>query len=727
MDGLIPYPEARTVQPAPRPQPAPGMPPESPVEMPEQRLKDFDPASRRTFVDPVKSRSRLWPRLVVLGGAAVITAIATFEMGTSLTLGGLTVLKALVLLLFAINTGWIAVTFVSATAGAILVDRRRGRTPIRPGPIRGRTAVLMPTYNEDAERVFASLEAMAAGVQALDPRAPFDWFVLSDTTNPAVALAEESAVVELRARLGEGVPLYYRRRRRNIARKAGNIADFCRRWGGAYNYLIVLDADSLMEPAVMLELARRMEADPDAGLIQTVPRLVHGKSLLARLHQFAGRVYGPVIASGLAWWSGREGNYWGHNAIIRREAFTGAAGLPLLSGKPPFGGHILSHDFVEAALIRRAGWTVIIADDLQGSYEETPPSIIDFAVRDRRWCQGNLQHARIVPAKGLHWVSRFHLVTGIFSYAASLLWLLLIVCGLLLAVQVRATTLDYFQNPYQPFPTWPQIDPQLELQLLAFTAVLLLGPKAMGLLSVLRDPVVRQQSGGGLKLFASFLFEVIVSALIAPIMMMIQSGIVFSVLLGRDSGWKPQRRDDGGFTLAELWRRHRWHMAGGLVLAIAAYFVSPAMLAILSPAVAGLLLAVPISAITASTRIGRAARRFGLLQTPEEIARPEIGRAAMRRRLAHREIVAATPDIRGLVRDDWRRRHHLALVDAGKDRRRGEIDPIEAIAAAKLGEARTLDEALAYLGPDEQAVALATPALFERLSLLSQVATRPAA
>jgi membrane glycosyltransferase len=725
MDGVIAYPEARTAQLSARPQPAPGMPPEAPAEMPEQRLYEFDAASRRDFVNPAKSRSPVWPRLVVLGGAAAITAFATFEMGTSLTLGGLTVLKALVLLLFAINTGWIAITFVSAAAGAILVDRRRGRTPIRPGPIRGRTAVLMPTYNENAERVFAALEAMAAGVHALDPRAPFDWFVLSDTTNPAVALAEESAVVELRARLG--VPLYYRRRRRNIARKAGNIADFCRRWGGAYDYLIVLDADSLMEPAVMLELARRMEADPDAGLIQTVPRLVHGKSLLARLHQFAGRVYGPVIASGLAWWSGREGNYWGHNAIIRREAFTGAAGLPVLSGKPPFGGHILSHDFVEAALIRRAGWTVIIADDLHGSYEETPPSIIDFAVRDRRWCQGNLQHARIVPAKGLHWVSRFHLITGIFSYVASLLWMLLIVCGLLLAVQVRATTLDYFQNPYQPFPTWPQIDPQLELQLLAFTVVLLLGPKIMGLLTILRDPLSRQQSGGALKLVASFLFEVVLSALIAPIMMMIQSGIVFSVLLGRDSGWKPQRRDDGQFTLAEFWRRHRWHMAGGIVLAVAAYFVSPAMLAILSPAVIGMLLAVPTSAMTASTRLGRAARRFGLLQTPEEIARPEIGRAAMRRRPAHRSVVAASPDIRSLVSDDWRRRYHLALVDAGKDRRRGEIDPVEAIAAAKLGEARTLDEALDYLGPDEQAVALATPALFERLSLLSQSATRPAA
>jgi membrane glycosyltransferase len=168
-------------------------------------------------------------------------------------------------------------------------------------------------------------------------------------------------------------------------------------------------------------------------------------------------------------------------------------------------------------------------------------------------------------------------------------------------------------------------------------------------------------------------------------------------------------------------------VAAGLILAVAAYYVSPVMLAFLSLAVIGLIFAVPISALTASPTLGRVVRRFGLLQTPEELAHPQIGRAALRRRPAHRSIVAATPDIRVLVGDDWRRRHHLALVDSTKDRRRGEVDPVEAIAAAKLGEARTLEEALAYLGPDEQAVALATPALFERLSLLSQGVGRPAA
>ena len=267
--------------------------------------------------------------------------------------------------------------------------------------ITGRVAVALPTYNECPDRIFAAVEAMGLGVAEAGHGRAFDWFVLSDTTDPLVALQEQAAFKEARHRLAGRAAVYYRRRIRNIARKPGNIADFCRRWGGGYDYLLVLDADSLMEPATIVELARRMEADPAAGIIQTVPRLVAGRTLFARLQQFAGRMYGQVIAAGFAWWTGSEGNYWGHNAIIRMRAFTESAGLPVLSGKPPFGGHVLSHDFVEAALIRRSGWSVIVADDLDGSFEEGPSTIAGLAARDRRWCQGNLQHVRFLSARRL--------------------------------------------------------------------------------------------------------------------------------------------------------------------------------------------------------------------------------------------------------------------------------------------------------------------------------------
>jgi membrane glycosyltransferase len=699
-----------------------GMPPEARVPMPAQKL--CDAGTPRAFVDVEHSRSPRWRRVAVLGGTAVVTAAAVYEMGVSLSVGGISPLEALVVLLFAINLGWITLTFVSAAIGATVIALRRQR-PSLTTPLVGRTAVLMPTYNENPERVFAAIEAMATGVRALGEDGTFDWFILSDTTDPAIALAEETAFIELRNRLGgEGAPLYYRRRRRNIARKAGNIADFCKRWGGAYDYLLVLDADSLMEPASIVELARRMEADRDAGLIQTVPRLVHGRTVFARLHQFASRIYGPAIATGLAWWVGSEGNYWGHNAIIRRRAFTEAAGLPDLPGKPPFGGHILSHDFVEAALIRRAGWTVKIADDIQGSYEETPPSLVDFAIRDRRWCQGNLQHVGVLRAAGLHWVSRFHLVSGILSYLASFLWLLLILAGFALAVQGYFTPPDYFSDPHQLFPTWPQIDSALQLRLLALTALLLLGPKIFGFLTVLLSRKKRLACGGGLRLTGGFLFEVVLSALMAPITMLIQSGVVLSILRGKDAGWKPQQRDGGGITWAQAFRWHRWHMVAGIGLALSAWMISPMMVAWLSPLIVGLMLSVPFSIFTSSPWVGSRVRRLGLLTTPEESAPPRIGSQVLTVRPIHRAIVARSPDIRVIVSDDWHRQLHLALVDVANDRQRGDIDTVTAMTAAKLGEAESLDEALASLRPEEQAVALATPTLFTRLSDLGALSVK---
>jgi membrane glycosyltransferase len=701
-------------------EPVAGMPPEARAPMPEQRLDRFDPKDRRAFVDP-RSHSRAWPRLVVLGGTALVTTAATAEMYRSLALGGLTVLEALIVFLFALNLGWIALTFVSAAAGAVIVARRR--TQQTPSvPVTGRTAVLMPVHNEKPARIFAAIEAMASRVNEIANGSTFDWFVLSDTTDPDVAIAEEVALLELRARLGDQVRLYYRRRHRNTGRKAGNVADFCRRWGSNYDYLLVLDADSLMDPASIVELARRMDADPDAGLIQTVPQLVHAKTVFARLHQFAGRVYGPVIAAGFAWWSASEGNYWGHNAIIRKKAFMESAALPTLRGAPPFGGHILSHDFVEAALIRRAGWTVRVADDIAGSYEETPPSLIDFAVRDRRWCQGNLQHARVVAGAGLHWVSRFHLVHGIMAYVASPLWLLLIAAGLVMAVQANFTPPDYFEDPFQQFPTWPRINSQVQIELLVMMIVLLLGPKLFGLATVMMQQDLRRQFGGAGRMMASFGVELALSILIAPIMMLIQSGVIASILAGKDAGWRQQQREGCALTVRQALRSHRWQIAGGLGLAGAAWWVSPGLLAWLSPAVAGLLLAAPVSAFTASPLLGRLLRRRGLLVTPEERVVPLIGRATLSYGPRHRTALSLLPDIRCLVSEQQRRRLHLALLDQADDRP-GDIDPVEAVAAAKIGRARNLEEALAYLLPDEQAIALAMPALFTQLTSLPPAET----
>ncbi|MBN9059550.1 MAG: glucans biosynthesis glucosyltransferase MdoH, partial [Rhizobiales bacterium] len=490
---------------------------------------------------------------------------------------------------------------------------------------------------------------------------------------------------------------------------------FCTRWGAAYDHMLVLDADSLIAPETIVELARRMEEDPDAGLIQTIPALVNGTTIVARLQQFAGRVYGPVVGAGLAFWTGSEGNYWGHNAIIRTRAFMEAAGLPHLPGKPPFGGHILSHDFVEAALLRRAGWTVRIAEDLAGSYEESPPSLIDLAVRDRRWCQGNLQHTLVLPARGLHWVSRIHLLTGIGSYLASPLWLMLILAGLALSLQAHFIRPEYFTEEFQLFPTWPVIDAERALRLFGLTMVILFGPKLLGLISFLRTRDDRRKVGG-FRTIASFVFEIIVSALIAPIMMLVHTGAILSILLGRDSGWKPQRRDDGGVPIKSLIVRHRWHFLIGVALLFAAWLDSLVLVAWMSPAILGLLLVVPVSGMTGSNTIGRFIRRIGLLRTPEEVDPPAVAIAAAAARPVYEQAVAEAPDLVAIARDENLRAVHLALTDAVPPRPRGKIDPLEAQAIAKIEEAGTIEEAVSFMTPAERAMVMATPTLLRRLS-----------
>ncbi len=693
--------------------------------MPEQRLDVFDEESRRRFLRPA-SVSRPYRRLVALGIAGLLTAFGAYEMALTLFSGAVTPIAVVVLVLFTLNFAWIGLAFVNAAIGTIIAIRLNlGRRPpvAEEAPLAGRTAVLMPVYNEQPERTFSAIEAMARGVAARGRGDAFDWFVLSDTTDARIALTEYSAFVALRDRLAPTSRAYYRRRRFNTQRKAGNIADFCRRWSGAYDYLLILDADSLMEPSAIAELARRMDADPDAGIIQTVPGLINARTALGRLQQFANRVYGPVLAHGIAWWTQSEGNYWGHNAIIRRRAFTAAAGLPTLSGAPPFGGHILSHDFIEAALIRRAGYSIRIAADIPGSYEEGPSSLIDLAARDRRWCQGNLQHARIIGARGLHWVSRSHLLNGIVSYVASPMWLLMILAGLGLSLQLQYLRPDYFTA--DGLPVLPIFDPQRALFVLALTGVVLFAPKLMGLAAILTDRESRRASGGAIRLTLGVLFETIASTLAAPVAMLMQSRMILSIVLGHDAGWKPQRRDDGRVPLSELRRFHGWHIGFGLLLTALGWMVSAAALAWLSPAILGMVLALPVSALGGSVAFGTATRRLGLLSTPQETIRPTIAHTALAVRRPNRIAVAATPDLATLVSDINRRQTLLAIIDRVGERRRGDVNPVDATATMKIAQARTVDEAISYLTAEESAAVLASPDLVERLANLS--GSRPAA
>jgi membrane glycosyltransferase len=481
----------------------------------------------------------------------------------------------------------------------------------------------------------------------------------------------------------------------------------------------VLDADSLMTGDCILTLTRAMEADPNAGIIQSLPLVLNRNTLFARLQQFAARVAGPVIATGLAIWSGRDGNYWGHNAIIRTRAFAAHCGLPDLKGNPPFGGHVLSHDFVEAALIRRAGWSVTMLPLLEGSYEESPPSLIDLSVRDRRWAQGNLQHSRVIGARGLRPATRQHFATGIMGYLASPFWLMQLVVGIALVLQTTYIRPEYFTRDFNLFPSWPRFDPERALWLFGITMGILLAPKLFGLVLMLIDGPRRRASGGAIRLVISALIEIILSGLLAPILMLVQSGSVFQILLGRDTGWNPQRRDDGSIPLRDIVRRHRWHTLLGIVAGVSAFLISTSLFLWMSPTILGLVLAIPLSWLSGSLTAGLVLKRLGLLLTPAEHTPPAIvTRANLLQAENARRNFDDADALQVLHADPVFRDQHEAMLPHRSHRHRGEFATDQVMAEAKIIDAETVQDAVRWLKPKERMVVLGDRALLALLMRL---------
>ncbi|MBA4789596.1 MAG: glucans biosynthesis glucosyltransferase MdoH [Rhizobiales bacterium] len=704
---------------APPPGFAPALPEEAPLDMPVQSLRAAPVTGALPWAGGLLAR-----RLLVIGGAGGLTVIGAHEMYRVLDVGGLTALEGVVLGLFVPLFAWISFSFTNALAGVIAMTGTKvglGIDPKAPLPaLRLRTALLMPTYNEAPARVFAGLEAIRESLEATGRLDAFDIFILSDTTDADTWIAEEAAFLALRARVSGGAGLYYRRRPRNTDRKAGNIADWVTRFGGRYDAMLVLDADSLMTGDCIVRLAAAMEANPHVGLIQTLPVIVGGQSLFARAQQFAGRLYGPLIARGLAWWHGPDSNYWGHNAIIRTKAFAQCAGLPHLKGRKPFGGHILSHDFVEAALIRRGGWAVHMVPALEGSYEEGPPSLTDLAIRDRRWCQGNLQHAAVLPTRGLHPLSRLHLLTGIGSYVTAPLWLAMLLVGLLIALQARFVPPDYFPSPFSLFPSWPAQDPARAVRVFVGTMTILLLPKLFAYAMMLFDGPARRGFGGAVAAFCGVIVETLISGLTAPVMMVSQSAAVVGILAGHDGGWKPQRRGDGSVPFGPTLRHFAPHTLAGVAIGGAALAISVPLLVWMSPVVLGLLLAVPLVSWTARSQAGAAFARLGLLATPEQRDPPRVLRRA--EHLA-REMEAQGEPENGTVRlfqDPGLLAAHVAMLPNGGHRAAGDYGPERLIARAKLEDARDFAQAMASLTPRETAAALGDAEALERLAALAR-------
>jgi membrane glycosyltransferase len=660
--------------------------PMAPADLEKGRVRDRVPA-------PVAA-AMAWRRSLILLSTALLTAAGGYEMYRVLQVGGVTVLETMVLALFVILLAWVAFSFASALAGffVLLTHDSGGFAPDAELPlIASRTAMLLPTYNEDPHRVTARLRAIIESLETTPHGKLFDWYVLSDSTDPDIWVAEEKALLALRQSVA--TRLYYRHRAENTARKAGNISEWITRFGGLYDFMIVLDADSLMSGQTIVRLVHAIETNPSAGLVQTLPMIVNARSIFSRVQQFAGRLYGPMIAAGVAWWHGSEGNYWGHNAIIRVKAFAEAAALPQLRGRKPFGGHILSHDFVEAALMRRAGWGIYMLPTLGGSYEEVPPSLLDFAARDRRWCQGNLQHLAVVLKRGLHWVSRLHFMVGIGAYLTAPLWLLFLLLGMLISLQARFVRPEYFPKGFSLFPTWPAQDPVLAIWVFVATMGLLLLPKLLSLVLLWTRGSSRRQYGGALRAAAGVFAEIVVSALMAPVMMIFQSIAVVEILAGRDAGWQTQRRDDGTVERRELYRKYGIPTLCGVAMAASAYAVSLSLLFWMSPVIVGLLFAVPIGALTARPATGK------LFATPEEIGPPSVLRRANDLSAsADAEIKPALMELRG---DAALLAFHIAQLPPPRVVRPDTIDANLAIGRAKVDASDAFEQVVPHLSSHE--------------------------
>lgn len=682
-------------------------PPEAPLDMPEQDFRARPPQGPKAGLP---RPGTIAARILAFGGAGLIAWTGLTQMaaafGTQMTF-----LQSVLLVLFVLTFTWVGMSFCSMLAGFLAP---RLTTP--DGPNEARIAIIMPVYNEDSAVTAGLLAALARDLYRVGLSHRAEIFVLSDSRKPDSVLAEMAAISRLRDI--SPVPVWYRRRRDNKGRKAGNVGEFVQRWGGRYEQMVVLDADSVMGGETIRILSARMNADPAIGLIQTMPMLVGGQTIFARLTQFAGRIYGPAIARGVAAWSGESGNFWGHNAIIRVSAFAQSCGLPDLPGKPPFGGAILSHDFVEAALLRRAGWKVRLDHDLRQSYEGSPPTLLDMAVRERRWAQGNLQHARLIFSRGFAWISRVHFLIGMLGFLMSPIWLAMILVGLTLSANVLLSRPDYFPQTYQLFPNWPTFDPVRMLWLFAAAMTFLLLPKFIAIFRAWLRPLA-QDSGGKVRLLASALFEIVLSALIAPVQMLIQTRQIYEIFSGRDSGWEAQVRAGQIPPWGVVLRRHALHVVLGLGTLVVLAILAPWQLVWLSPILTGLILSPMTSRWSGSPVFGRWARRQGLLVTPEERALPELLSAA--NALGFR-IAGTLPGDEGLVglgQDPALRARILELLPPDST---GPVSQrLDAISAeAKIAHARTQTEALDYLSAAEKLALMENRFLIEAFAKLGR-------
>ncbi len=556
--------------------------------------------------------SLVWRRLLfaalVMGSLLGLLWLAALALGPR----GISGLDVALIALFAVTLPWIVIGFWNAVIGLLIM--RCARDPVgavfptvarvrADAPITLSTAVLICIRNEAPEHVIRNLEPMLAELAATGLAARFHVYVLSDTTDPALGQVEEARFAELATAWRERIVITYRRRTENTGYKAGNIRDFCLRFGDSHDLAIPLDADSIMPASAMLRLVRVMQADARLGIVQALVVGLPSTSAMARIFQFGMRLGMRSYTIGSAWWQGDCGPYWGHNAVLRIKPFMAHCELPLLSGAR----HVLSHDQIEAVLMRRAGYHVRVLPEEDLGWEENPPTLLEFIRRDLRWCEGNMQYWPFLMMPGLKPVSRYQLLVAILMFLGSPAWIGLLLLGTALAALAPGS-----------------VDPRYSWPLLTVVLIMWFAPKIASILDVLARPQARRAFGGGGKFLLSAAIETAFFILLCPIQWCSHTVFLGGLALGRTVGWNPQVRHAHAVSLADaiarLWPQTviGWASIGALV------WTNPTALPVALLIAGGLALAVPMAVVTAAPRVGRLLARLGIGQLPEETDRPDI-------------------------------------------------------------------------------------------------------
>lgn len=580
---------------------------------------------------PKWKRAAYARRALLLIAVLLQTATASYYMLSVLPYNGGNWIEIGMVGLFAILFCWISVGFWIGVFGYLIRhtggDRhallhQQDADALAATPM-ARTAIIMPIYNEQVGECLGRLKAVYLSLQRSGQLAHFDFYILSDTREADLWLDEQAAWANLTRELGAEGRLYYRRRPLNQNYKSGNVGDFLRRWGKDYPYMVVLDADSLMSGDSLVRMVQLMQRHPRVGILQSSPSLINGQSVFARVQQFSNQLYGPLFTTGLAAFQLGDAAFWGHNAILRIQPFMQHCGLRKLPGWGLFRGPILSHDFVEAAYMGRAGFEVWLEPELQHSYEESPPTLVEELTRDKRWAKGNLQHLWLMlRSRRLHMAHRMAFLNGVMSYAASPLWLAFLVLATIAAARMVIWPIDYFPQPHQLHPVWPEWEPLRALALILVTFALLFIPKFLAVFDAIAHGRARS-FGGLLRMHLSVIMEMLISALLAPIRMLSHTRFVFEALFNLKLKWAGQNRSgESG------WGEALVNQAFGTLLALGwsalAYWIDPMFFIWSLPVAVPLIFAAPVFVLLSRIQAGQDLKRWGLLKIPEETYGSEL-------------------------------------------------------------------------------------------------------